>query len=321
MIINNTDKHKYIRIAAITAITGNAFLAALKIIIGIFSDSTALIGDGIDSLTDVIISILALVIVKIISKPADKEHPWGHGRAETISTVFLSFVIFFAGAQLIISSISNLVSGNQHFVPSMMAVIATLISIVGKVLLAWSQHILGARANSIIIKANAKNMASDVLISFGVLAGLVISSFTGSAYADTVIALFIGVWIIKTAIEIFLEANLELMDGNNDMAPYRVIASAVNSVEGANNPHRARIRRIAGLWDIDFDIDVDPKCTVLEAHGIASQVEKEIKQNLENVYDIMIHIEPRGYDAAEVFGLSEREMLEEKADDAKPPLN
>ena len=314
MTVNNSDKTKYIRIAAITAIAGNAVLAILKIIAGVLSNSGALIGDGIDSSTDVLISIITLVVVRIISKPADIEHPWGHGRAETVSTVLLSFIIFFAGMQLIISSVSTLISGERYFEPSVMAIIVTLLSIAGKIILAWSQYILGKRASSAMIKANAKNMASDVLISVGVLVGLMISTFTGSAYADTIITILIGAWIIKTAVGIFLEANLELMDGNNDMEPYRVIACAVNTVRGANNPHRARIRHVAGLWDIDFDIDVDPKCTVLEAHGIASQVEDEIKRNLENVYDIMIHIEPRGDNFDEAFGLSESEMLGNKID-------
>ena len=306
MTINN--KTKYIRIAAITAIAGNAALAILKIAIGTIAGSAALVGDGIDSSADVLVGIITLVIVNIISKPADAEHPWGHGRAETVSTILLSFIIFFAGAQLIVSSMSTLISGEQQFAPSTLAVIVTLISIAGKILLAWSQYWLGKRADSAVVKANAKNMASDVLISLGVLAGLVISALTGSAYADTIISVLIGAWIIKTSIGIFREANLELMDGNNDMEPYRVIARAVNSVEGASNPHRARMRHIAGLWDIDFDIDVDPERTVLEAHGIASQVEDEIKRNLENVYDIMIHIEPCGDNAVEVFGLSESEM-------------
>jgi len=308
MAVDHTGKTKYIRIAAITAIAGNAVLAVLKIMTGILSNSGALIGDGIDSSTDVLISIITLVIVKITTKPADAEHPWGHGRAETVSTVLLSFIIFFAGAQLIISSISTLISGGRDFTPSAVAVIVTLASVAGKILLAWSQHILGKRADSAMIKANAKNMASDVLISAGVLAGLLISTYTGAAYVDTIITILIGAWIIKTAIGIFLEANLELMDGNNDMEPYRVIARVVNSVEGASNPHHARIRRVAGLWDIDFDIDVDPSCTVLEAHAIASKVEKEIKQSLENVYDIMIHIEPSGDNAFEAFGLSEDDM-------------
>ena len=305
---NNNDKTKYIRIAAITAIAGNAVLAIFKIIVGGLSNSSALIGDGIDSSTDVLISIITLVVVRIISKPADIEHPWGHGRAETVSTVLLSFIIFFAGMQLIISSVSNLISGKQYFEPSVMAVIVTLSSIAGKIFLAWSQYILGKRADSAMIKANAKNMASDVLISVGVLTGLVISIYTGSAYADKIITILIGAWIIKTAVGIFLEANLELMDGNNDMEPYRIIVCAVNSVDGAANPHHARIRRISGFWDINFDIDVDPKCTVFEAHIIASKVENKIKQNLENVYDIMIHIEPRGDNGLEAFGLSEEDI-------------
>ena len=277
------------------------------------SSSGALIGDGIDSSTDVLISIITLVIVRIISKPADKEHPWGHGRAETVATVLLSFIIFFAGVQLIISSASNLFSGVQHFEASVMSVVVTLSSIAGKILLAWSQYVFGKRAGSAMIKANAKNMASDVLISVGVLVGLIISAYTGSAYADTIITILIGAWIIKTAVGIFLEANLELMDGNNDMEPYRIIVRAVNSVDGAANPHHARIRRISGFWDIDFDIDVDPKCTVLEAHAIASKVENEIKQSLENVYDIMIHIEPSGDNALEAFGLSENDMSDNVA--------
>ena len=110
MTDNNNDKTKYIRIAAITAIVGNAILAILKIIASVFSGSGALIGDGIDSSTDVLISIITLVVIRILSKPADAEHPWGHRRAETIATAFLSFIIFFAGAQLIINSFSNLIA-------------------------------------------------------------------------------------------------------------------------------------------------------------------------------------------------------------------
>jgi len=306
------DKNRILRIAAISSIAGNTILATLKIVTGMLSNSSALIGDGIDSSTDILISIITLIVVKVISKPADIEHPWGHGRAETVTTAFLSFIIFFAGAQLIVSSVSTLISGVQLLEPSIYAIIATLISIVGKMMLAWSQYSLGKRANSAMTRANAKNMLGDVLVSAGVLVGLILSALTGSAYPDTIIAILIGLWILKTAIGIFLEVNLELMDGNSDAEPYRVIVDAVSSVEGVSNPHRARARKIAGFWDIDFDIDVDPKCSVLEAHKIATSVEDIIKKNLENVYDIMIHIEPRGDFTEECFGLSEKEMRGEK---------
>ena len=303
-------KAKYMKMAAIIAIIGNAVLAVSKIIVGFISHSGALIGDGIDSSTDVLISMITLVIIKFISKPADKKHPWGHRRAETIATAFLSFLIFFAGAQLIINSISNLISGTHTATPSVLAITVTIISIIGNLLLAYSQHVLGKRADSAIIKANAKNMAGDVFISLGVLVGFIITAVTGAAHADSIIAILIGGWIIKTAIGIFADVNLELMDGNKDIESYKIIVEAVNSVDGASHPHRARMRRISGFWDIIFDIYVSPECSVSESHKIASQVEDEIRKRLENIYDIVIHVEPCGFENDEGFGLDEDEINE-----------
>lgn len=312
--MTKNNKTNDIFIAAIIAMSGNAVLAVLKILAGTISNSGALVSDGIDSSSDVLISLITLIVVRIISKPADERHPWGHGRAETVTTAFLSFTLFFMGSQLILNAVSNIAAGEQSAAPSFLAVIITFISIAGKILLACCQYFLGKRANSSMIKANAKNMAGDVVVSVGVLAGLIISGATGSAYADTIISGLIGVWIIKTAIGIFLEANLELMDGSSGIEQYRVIIDAVNSVEGASHPHRARMRRVAGFWDIDFDIDVNPDCTISEAHDIASEVESEIKKRIENVFDIMIHVEPQGDDADEPFGLSEDMMRGEKTD-------
>ena len=312
--VSNDEKTRYIRIAATIALVGNAILAIAKIAAGISSQSGALVGDGMDSSTDVLISIITLVVVRFLSKPADLEHPWGHRKAETIATAFLSFVIFFAGAQLIIDSVSNLFTGRHAVEPSLLAVVVTIISIVGKILLAINQYVLGKRANSTIIKANAKNMAGDVLVSFGVLVGFEITVLTGTVYADSIVAILIGAWIMKTAVGIFLDANIELMDGNNDMKSYRVIIDAVDSVDGAYNPHRARMRCVSGFWDISFDINVNPRCSVAHAHIIASQVENEIKKRLENIYDIMIHVEPTGDDATEAFGLSEDTIKSENPD-------
>jgi cation diffusion facilitator family transporter len=306
-----TDKTRYIRAAAVIALAGNSALAAIKICAGIVSGSEALTADGIDSSADVLISLITLFVVGIISKPADREHPWGHGRAETVATAILSFILFFAGAQLILGSVARMFSGVPQTVPSAEAMGAAIVSIVGKVLLAYSQYVFGKRADSAMIKANAKNMAGDALISLGVLAGLAISSVTGSGVADTAIASIIGACVIKTAINVFMEANLELMDGSAGTEQYRLVFEAVRSVEGAGNPHRTRMRRIAGFWDIDIDIEVNPNITVDNAHAIACGVEREIKARLENVYDIVVHIEPSGDSVeGESFGLSEKGMRE-----------
>jgi cation diffusion facilitator family transporter len=245
----------------------------------------------------------------VISRPADAGHPWGHGRAETIATAALSFILFFAGAQLILNSTVNLFSGSAREIPATEALYITLISIAGKLVLAWSQYLFGKKAASAMLRANAQNMAADVVISGGVLVGLALSMFFNIPAIDSVAAVLVGGWIIKSAIGIFVEANSELMDGGSETASYRAVFDAVHSVPGAGRPHRARMRRIAGFWDIDMDIEVDPKLTVHEAHRIASQVETAIKERVEGVYDIMIHVEPAGNTETEGFGLCEDDAI------------
>jgi len=302
-------KTRIIQIAALTALFGNLILAAIKIAAGILSGSHAVIGDGIDSSVDVMIAIMSLIVAKIISRPADEDHPWGHGRAETIATAILSFLLFFAGAQLVFSSGKDIIYGADREVPTLLAVIGTGISIIGKLLLAWSQYIMGKKAGSLMLKANAKNMTADVLLSAGVLIGLGLSMFFNIGLIDSWAAVLVGIWVIKSAIGIFMEVNKELMDGGSYEEYYKEVFDAVKSIDEAGNPHRVRMRRIAGFWDIDIDIEVPPNKTVLEAHWIAYKVEKAIKKRIHNVYDIMVHVEPEGNMENEGFGLNE-EMLE-----------
>jgi cation diffusion facilitator family transporter len=287
---------------------GNAVLAALKILAGIKSESLAVIGDGIDTSVDVLIAVMTLVVAKIISRPADPGHPWGHGRAETVATALLSFALFFAGAQLMLNSAQQIILGERHDVPGSLALIVTVISIIGKIILAWSQYLFGKRADSPMLKANAKNMSGDVVISAGVLIGLFLSTITGIGLIDSVAALLVGGWVIRAAVGIFMEANAELMDGGSGKEFYRAVFEAVHSVPGAGNPHRTRMRRVAGFWDIDIDIEVDPALTIREAHAIASAVERAIKERVEAVYDIMVHVEPAGNRETESYGLHEGQI-------------
>jgi len=287
-------KTRLIKTASLTAMIGNAVLALAQILTGIYAGSLAVIGNGIDSSTDVIIAIMTLVVARIISRPADEDHPWGHGRAETVATAMLSFILFFAGAQLIINSGRDIIFGAEREVPEMPALIVTLVVIAGKVLLAWSQYAFGKKADSLMLKANAKNMSADVLLSAGVLAGLGLSMFFGIGVIDSWAALLVGLWVIKSALGIFMEVNAELMDGGSNRVFYKAVFDAVKSVEEVSHPHRVRMRRIAGFWDIDIDIEVPPDKTVCEAHGIACKVEAAIKERVENVYDIVVHVEPTG---------------------------
>jgi cation diffusion facilitator family transporter len=294
--------------ASLTALAGNLFLAVAKITAGLMTGSLAVVGDGIDTSIDVLIAVMQLFIANVAARPADPGHPWGHGKAETVGTAALSFMLFFAGFQLIASSGGDILNGAARDVPGPAAAAVTLVSIAGKLLLALNQHRMGKKAGSAMLAANAKNMAGDVAVSTGVLAGLVFSRLFNVGQIDSAAAVLVGLWVIKSAIGIFAGVNAELMDGGAFKEQYRAVFEAVHSVPGAGNPHRTRIRRIAGFLDIDLDVEVDSSLTVKEAHVIATQVEKAIRSKLENVFDIMVHIEPAGDLSStkdEAYGLSE----------------
>jgi len=292
-----------IRKASLIALVGNALLAAAKLVVGFLSGSLAVVGDGIDSSVDVVIAIVALFAAKVIEQPCDREHPYGHARAETVATTILSFVIFFAGSQLLVRSASALISGEKAVIPSPIALGVTVVSIVGKLLLSWSQFHYGRKADSSMLIANAKNMRTDVAISLSVLVGLVFTFLFKLPVLDRVTALVVSLWIIKVAAGIFREANTELMDGTEGKGPYGEIFAAVASVPGAGNPHRTRVRRLGSILIVDLDIEVAPDLSVRAAHDISARVEAAIKEALPEVYDVIVHVEPEGNDENERFGL------------------
>ncbi|UTC77031.1 cation transporter [Treponema sp. OMZ 799] len=312
--MNSGNRVKLVRIASLISLIGNIIICIAKLVIGIYAKSLSVIGDGLDSAADVIIAVMTLAVSFIISRPSDKEHPWGHQRAETMASLILAFIITIAGFQLFITAGGKLINVYKNSVilpmPHILAIIVTLSSITIKLLLALSQHILGKKAGSMIIQANAKNMTNDVILSASVLTGLAISHFFKAPFFDAITALLVSLWIMKSGIELFMELNVELMDGNTNDILYKQLFEAVNSVEGAHNPHRARIRRMASLLDIDLDIEVDAKMSICEGHCIAEKVTSAIKAKIENVYDVMVHIEPYGIHNCEEegFGLSEKDI-------------
>jgi cation diffusion facilitator family transporter len=312
---------KLIQQAGFIALYGNLVLALTKFFLGKISGSLAVLGDAIDTMTDVAIALMTIIVSRIISRPGDKEHPWGHGRAETTATMVLSFIIFFAGSQLAVSSANELIHHTYKSEVSFYAILAALISICGKSLLTASQVALGRKSGSTMIKANAQNMKGDIIMSAGVLTGIAAARIFNCPLLDPVTAFLVSIWVIKNAGKIFVEMNTELMDGNNDEGIYKTMFDAVMSVKGVSNPHRARIRKIASHWDIDLDIEVDAELTVHTAHEITNRVEKAVRRVIPDVYDIMVHVEPAGHGghhAREQFGLKEsdvdtpEEMMEEE---------
>lgn len=289
----------------------NMILAAAKIIIGYISGSFAVISDGIDSASDVLTFSVSLFATKIMRKPPDYRYPYGYQRAEAVATKVLSFIIFFVGAQLFYSSLVRIITGEPHAFPSLIAIYVTIFSIVAKTGLCYYQIKKGKKGDSPMLIANGKNMRNDIFISSSVLLGLFFTYVLNLPVLDLITALAISIWIMKEAFSIFMESNVELMDGVEDTSLYYRIFDAVEAVEGAHNPHRVRLRKHANEYVIALDIEVDPDIKISDAHYIAKKVEKTIRENVCNTYDVMVHTEPLGNQEREQFGLS-RERLDKE---------
>lgn len=291
------------------AIAGNALLAFLKLAAGFFSGSFAVIADGIDSVSDIVSSVVVLIAARIIARPPNINFPYGYKKADTVATKVLSFMIFFAGAQLAWSTISILVSGSSIETPNMLAIWVTLISILGKLSLAILLFRTGRKVESTMLTANARNMRNDILLSLSVLASLLFTLILEEPLIDRIIALLISFFIMYEGFRIFMKSNIDLMDGINNTAVYDKLFESVHAVEGAHHPHRVRARKIGHYYMINLDIEVDPDLSVKEAHEIAKNVENSIKSRLRNIYDVMIHVEPLGnLEEDEKYGISEREI-------------
>jgi cation diffusion facilitator family transporter len=299
-------------VASWISIVGNGVLAALKTVVGFISGSAAVVSDGIDSGLDVLTSGITLVAARVTSKPPDLDHPYGHSRVETIATKSVSFIILFAGAQLALRTVGGLIDGAPQDLPSELAIWVTVASIIGKSALAVHKWAVGRRAKSSMLIADAKNMVADIVISIGVLIGLVFTLLFGTPVIDSIVALLISLWIIFVAFRIFLETNTELMEGYKDRETYQSIFRAVDEVPGAEHPHRTRVRTIGSMQIVDLDIEVDGDLTVKEAHEIARQTEQAIKAALGNVYDVLVHVEPVGnVENRERYGVSRQKLNRE----------
>lgn len=288
---------------------GNAILSLAKVFIGIWAGSLAVLGDGIDSATDVVISIVMIFTARIMNRPPTKQYVYGYEKAESIATKILSLILFYAGIQMLVSSVESIFSSTPKELPADIALYVTGFSIIGKLGLAYYQNVQGKKINSSMLIANAKNMQNDVLISTGVLLGLFFTFILNLPILDSVTGLIISLFIIKTSIGIFMDSNVELMDGVKDVSVYTRIFDAVDQVPGARNPHRVRSRQIGNMYMIALDIEADGDITLSEAHAISNNVEKSIRDTIENVYDIVVHVEPEGkHHDAEKFGVDKSMM-------------
>ncbi|MCF8231118.1 MAG: cation diffusion facilitator family transporter [Bacteroidales bacterium] len=307
-----SSKLQKVRNASIFSTVLNGILALGKITIGFISGSLAVLSDGLDSAGDVLTSIIMIVTARLMKKPPNIKFPYGYDKAESIASKAISFFIFFAGAQLVFSAVRKLFVIENNPIPGELALWVTAISIAVKIILSLHQHKRARQLQSHMLKANARNMQNDILISGSVLLGLLLTQTLEIYQIDVIIGLGIGLYIMWTAYRIFLSSSTELMDGVEDPSIYNKVFEAVAEVKGATNPHRARIRQMGNQYLVAIDIEVDGAISVAKSHEIAAELEQSIKKKIPNVYDILVHIEPYGHsEKDEKFGISHKNFPED----------
>ncbi len=268
----------------------NAGLMVMKLSAGYFGRSEAVFADGMESAADFIAILSTLIALRIGRKPFDEKHPYGHGKAESISAIIVALVIFATGGWILVRSIQTIVSGAAQ-TPEAIAVAAALVTIIVKEALFRYSYRIGAQLQSPALLATAKDHRKDAITSIATLIG-VTGAFFGLSIMDPLAAGLTSLFIFHIGYETFRSAAHDLMDGLPSVELVTAVTMLAEGVEGVEHVHEIRGRRSGQYLIIDLKLDMDPEMTVKRSHAIATEVKRRIFEHFPNVGDVMIHINP-----------------------------
>lgn len=263
-------------------------LSVFKFSAGILGSSQALKADGLNNFTDIIASVAILIGLRISQKPPDKQHQYGHLRAETIASLVAAFIMAFIGIQVIIQAIQHLTHPVQE-TPSFITAIVGLISAIIMYIVYKYNLKLATRINSTALKAAAYDNRSDALVSIGATIGIIGAIF-GFPILDGITALIVGIIIIYTAYSIFYEAAFTLSDGFN-VEEAETLSAIVRLVRGVETLSDFKGRMHGNLMFVDLTVTVNPNLNVVESHRITEEIEHRIMK-VKPFSVVLVHIEP-----------------------------
>ena len=273
-------------------IIASFFLAAIKIFTGIVGNSYALIADGIESLTDIFTSSIVLTGLYFASKPADEDHPYGHGKAEPVAGIAVSFGIFIAAMVIVVQSIYEIIT--PHHAPAPFTLIVLILVIITKEALFRFVIKVGTSVNSIAVKSDAWHHRSDAITSAAAFIGISIALLGGEGYesADDFAALFASVIIIINAYRIFKPALFELLDTAPPTQVVQKVRGVAGKVENVMGIDKCFVRKMGFDYFVDIHVLVDANLPVHKGHEIAHKVKDELMKEYSNISDVLVHIEP-----------------------------
>ncbi|MGD8926358.1 MAG: cation diffusion facilitator family transporter, partial [Thioalkalispiraceae bacterium] len=266
-------------------------LGVAKIIGGIFASSQALVADGVHSLSDLATDIIVIYAAKHSHREADEDHPYGHGRIETLATVLLGVALIGVSVGIGLDAIDRLFHVERLLHPTMMALYIAIISVVSKeYIYHYSMHI-ARKYRSAMLKANAWHSRTDAISSVIVVIG-VIGSMAGLNYLDAIAAVGVALMIAKIGWDLAFQSVKELIDTGLDPERVEEIRDVILSVHGVKALHVLRTRRMGSDVLVDVHIQVSPNLSVSEGHHISESVRNRVVNDVEDVSDVMVHIDP-----------------------------
>lgn len=275
----------------------NIILTVFKIIAGVLGRSTAMIADGIHSLSDLLSDIVVIVFVKISTKGRDKDHDYGHGKFETFATLIISLMLMVVAANLMsggINKIRQILDGGEVSSPGMIALWAAVASIVLKEILYRYTIIQGKALNSPMMIANAWHHRSDAFSSVGSLLGIAGAIFLGDKFVilDPITGCVISIFILVMAVKMSVPAIKELLDVSLPDDVEEKIEATAKSVKGVVDLHELKTRREGPGIIMEGHLVLDSEISLKEAHDISKKVEAALRMEFGSETQISLHLEP-----------------------------
>ena len=283
------DRFKSTQKASFFGIIGNIFLLTIKTIVGIFTNSQAMIADGVNSAGDIFSSLMTFIGNKIASKPRDDDHNLGHGKAEYIFSMLVSISMILISLKLFEGSIKALLNPEKYMF-SWWLVIVCIATIATKLCLYIYTHSLAKKHDNILLEANAKDHINDCIVtSFNLVASFL--SLVGIIWFDGVVGIGISLWILWTGANIFLESYNVLMDKTISLENKKKVRDIIMKHKEIKKVEHFNATPVGYKYQISFTIYIDGNLSTFESHEIANKLEKEIDQ-LDEIYLTVIHINP-----------------------------
>ena len=275
----------------------NFLLMAFKFVAGILGQSSALVADAVHSLSDFATDIVVIVFVRISGKPEDEDHRYGHGKYETLATAIIGLALFAVGIGLLVggaTKVTDVINGEILPAPSMIALIAAAVSILSKEVLYRYTVRVGKNLNSQAVIANAWHHRSDAFSSIGTLIGVGGAMFLGEKWRilDPIAAIVVSAFIIKVAIDLIKPCIDELLERSLPAETEKQILDIIAAFPEVSSPHHLRTRRIGNHIAIEVHIRMDGQTSLEDAHTVATNVEKRLKEEFGPDTHIGIHMEP-----------------------------